>query len=99
MSMFFFSLIIRINRILFIQAFFVRCLMLTKWSSWSPCSVSCGKGTTIRTRSYTDRMLSKKCSMELSQIKECMVAERCIGEELMSYAEIQSIFDCFNFFI
>ncbi len=67
------------------------CLMVNKWSSWSPCSASCGKGVTIRTRSFNDASLAEKCDVKLVEKKECVVAERCLDEDLMSYDEIRRI--------
>lgn len=67
------------------------CLMLTKWSSWSPCSADCGEGTTIRTRMYMNSSLKKKCNANLIEHKKCMKTQRCVDEDLMSYNEIKSI--------
>ena len=65
--------------------------MVSAWSSWSPCSVSCGKGITIRTRSYNDEKLEMKCNTKLVDKIDCLVAERCLDEDLMSFNEIKSI--------
>lgn len=67
--------------------------MVNKWSSWSPCSVSCGKGVTIRTRGYNDKGLEDKCDTKLVEKKDCMIAERCIEDDLKSYDEIRSWHD------
>lgn len=56
----------------------------TDYSQWSPCSVSCGKGIRMRTRSYVmpDKAKMFNCSRQLVS-KEMCVADtaECPGEE------------------
>ncbi len=68
-----------------------QCLMVNKWSSWSPCSVTCGRGITIRTRSYNNVSLAESCDTTLIERKECIIKESCIHEDLMSFDEIRRI--------
>ncbi|XP_067945663.1 spondin-1-like [Watersipora subatra] len=43
----------------------------TPWSYWSPCSVSCGPGSRVRTRQYLNAMGQLKCSQLLMDSDEC----------------------------
>jgi hypothetical protein len=67
--------------------------MLTSWSFWSPCSVACGKGFTVRTREYLKKELKSKCNSQLAENKTCIVNEKCIDESLMSNTERKSNFE------
>ncbi|KAL3267359.1 hypothetical protein HHI36_011490 [Cryptolaemus montrouzieri] len=52
----------------------------TEWSTWSPCSTSCGKGVRFRTRLLlVDPSLQQKCSarVEMMQKSPCMDAPNC----------------------
>jgi hypothetical protein len=64
--------------------------MLTPWTSWSPCSATCGKGVTIRSRQYIKKDLESKCNSQLMEKKECMVSEKCVDGTLMSSTERKS---------
>ena len=66
--------------------------MLTSWSSWSPCSVSCGRGVTMRVRKYFKPELANKCNSQLEEKKSCIINEKCVDENLISLPERKSMF-------
>uniref|UniRef100_A0A170YBL3 Spondin-1 n=1 Tax=Triatoma infestans TaxID=30076 RepID=A0A170YBL3_TRIIF len=56
---------------------------VTEYSSWSECSVTCGKGLRMRTRNYITpaKAKQKKCDRQLVSKEMCTAAEqRCPGE-------------------
>lgn len=47
--------------------------MLSPWSDWSECSVTCGRG--VRTRQRMLKSDPAECVEELEQIEKCMLPE------------------------
>ncbi|KAG7270114.1 hypothetical protein CRUP_036440, partial [Coryphaenoides rupestris] len=57
--------------------------MLTPWSDWSDCSITCGKGLRTRQRTLKSPVELGECSEELEQVEKCMLPE-CPTDCLMS---------------
>lgn len=54
---------------------------VTPWSDWTPCSVTCGKGTRTRSRRYKNHMGRKKCNLDMTQTEMCVISLECPRKE------------------
>ncbi|KAM4721899.1 LOW QUALITY PROTEIN: spondin-1 [Rhinophrynus dorsalis] len=61
--------------------------MLSPWSEWSDCSVTCGKGTRMRQRMLKSPAELGDCNEELKQVEKCMLPECPISCELTEWSQ------------
>ena len=45
---------------------------VTSWSAWSPCSVTCGNGTSQRLRFYLNKQDMIRCQRDTQQTQMCV---------------------------
>ncbi|KAM4018565.1 spondin-1 isoform 2-T2 [Anomaloglossus baeobatrachus] len=60
--------------------------MLSPWSEWSDCSVTCGKGTRTRQRMLKSSAELGDCNEELKQVEKCMLPECPINCDLTEWS-------------
>ncbi|CAH2326075.1 spondin-1 [Pelobates cultripes] len=60
--------------------------VLSPWSDWSDCSVTCGKGTRTRQRMLKSPAELGDCNEELKQVEKCMLPECPIHCELTEWS-------------
>ncbi|OCT81914.1 spondin-1 [Xenopus laevis] len=60
--------------------------VLSPWSEWSDCSVTCGKGTRTRQRMLKSPAELGDCNEELKQVEKCMLPECPISCELTEWS-------------
>ncbi|XP_066489112.1 spondin-1 isoform X1 [Tiliqua scincoides] len=61
--------------------------MLSPWSEWSDCSVTCGKGMRTRQRMLKSAAELGDCNEELEQAEKCMLPECPIDCELTEWSQ------------
>ncbi|XP_075879669.1 spondin-1a [Nelusetta ayraudi] len=61
--------------------------LLTSWSDWSDCSVTCGKGLRTRQRTLKSPVELGDCTEELEQVEKCMLPECPINCAMTEWTE------------
>ncbi|XP_014674793.1 PREDICTED: spondin-1-like [Priapulus caudatus] len=61
---------------------------ITQWSYWSPCSVTCGEGVTLRTRTYFNPEFEQMCELEMMQKDGCVADQAACVMDLSQADEV-----------
>ncbi|XP_062856878.1 spondin-1b isoform X2 [Trichomycterus rosablanca] len=61
--------------------------MVSPWSDWGHCSVSCGVGMQVRRRMLKTPALPDQCEEELEQVEKCMMPECPVDCMLSEWSE------------
>ncbi|XP_060783053.1 spondin-1b isoform X2 [Neoarius graeffei] len=61
--------------------------MVSEWTDWGPCSVSCGVGMHIRRRMLKTPALPGQCTEQLEQVEKCMMPECPVDCMLSEWTE------------
>uniref|UniRef100_A0A8C7YQU8 Spondin-1 n=1 Tax=Oryzias sinensis TaxID=183150 RepID=A0A8C7YQU8_9TELE len=61
--------------------------LLTPWSEWSDCSVTCGKGSRTRQRMLKSPLELGECTEDLEQVEKCMLPECPIDCAMSDWTE------------
>uniref|UniRef100_A0A8C7YQK0 Spondin-1 n=1 Tax=Oryzias sinensis TaxID=183150 RepID=A0A8C7YQK0_9TELE len=68
------------------ECYTIPCL-LTPWSEWSDCSVTCGKGSRTRQRMLKSPLELGECTEDLEQVEKCMLPECPIDCAMSDWTE------------
>uniref|UniRef100_A0A8B9R8G1 Spondin-1 n=1 Tax=Astyanax mexicanus TaxID=7994 RepID=A0A8B9R8G1_ASTMX len=74
--------VVEVEKCMMPECHTIPCL-LSPWSDWSDCSVTCGKGTRMRQRILKSPVELGECTEELEQVEKCMLPE-CPSDCIMS---------------
>ncbi|XP_076144187.1 spondin-1a isoform X1 [Alosa pseudoharengus] len=81
--------VVEVEKCMMPECHTIPCL-LSPWSDWSDCSVTCGKGSRTRQRALKSPLELGECAEELEQVEKCMLPEcpmDCILTEWSEWSE------------